>query len=215
MANLGSAHDPQNPDDLIQPGRVPVVQRPGNIFSISGCRTVHGEPGDVAELRRLGHDRGIRQREASTDAGRAMGRAPQGLQRTIRAPRLGEQQEGEVLVAAAKLQPRPAAVLGLRRVAPVQGVAGRLDVVAEALLALAERVDVVAGDVAREQQQRRERHQGGLAGLVRALELEAPVRIPDFGGVVLPEIHHPGPQRLPALRAGGHGETSGGGGISP
>ena len=69
----------------------------------------------------------------------------------------------------AELHPRPTAVLLLRRVAPVQGMVGRLHVVAEVLIALAERVDVVAGDVAGQQEQRCQRHKRGFSGLVGSL----------------------------------------------
>jgi hypothetical protein len=80
---------------------------------------------------------------------------------------------------------------------------GGLDVIAEALVVLAERVDVVAADLSCEEKQRRQRHECRLAGLVRSLQLHPAVGVPDLGAVVFPQVHHASAERLPAV--GAHG----------
>ena|SRR6516164_1415908 len=70
--------------------------------------------------------------------------APLHLQRTVCPARLGEQHQREEVCALAELQPGPAPVLLRARVAAVQRMVSRFDVVAEVLVARTERVDVVA-----------------------------------------------------------------------
>jgi hypothetical protein len=78
---------------------------------------------------------------------------------------------------------------------------GRFDVVAKVLVARAERVDVVAGGVTSQEEQRGQGHQRRLAGFVRALELYPAVGVPDLSGVVLPHVHHARALRLPPVGA--------------
>ncbi|HET6191654.1 MAG TPA: hypothetical protein VFE59_32180 [Trebonia sp.] len=209
VPDLRGAHHAEDADQLVQPGIVAAVERAGDGLAVGGAGRMHYESGHIPELRRFCDKSGGRQRQPRADSDLTVLGAPAHLERTVGPPRLGEKQEREEVGSVTELQPCPAAVLLLRRVAPVQGMVGRLHVIAEMLVALTQRVDVVAGDVAGQQEQRCQRHERRLARLVRALQLHPAVGVPDLCGVVLPQVHHACPLRLPTVGTGRLGQLAG------
>lgn len=165
MPDLRGADDAEDPVHLVQPRLIRVVQDTGGRLAVGGPGGMGREPRDFLEPRGIGDEAGRGQREARADAGLPAEGAPAHRHVRVGTASLGEEQQGEEvcfpigLGAPAEFKPGPAAVLLGVGVPPVQGVVGRLDVIAEALVVLAQRVDVVAGDLAREEEQGGQRHE--------------------------------------------------------
>ena len=218
LPQLRSPRDPQQlPDCLQLLGRT--AQEPGGHFGAVGGRA--GMPDKTLRGHFLrGHHAARGQQVAATPHPVPAGKgAPAQPHVGSRAASLREQERGEELVSglgtAPILDPQPPLVSGRGRLPPV-GIAPRgLDVVAERLPGTPQGVDVVRGDVSEPRDQRGQRHQGRLPGLIAARELHPAVGIPVLGDLKFPQVHHTGPQHLPAVGPGGAGKLTRNQGITP
>ena len=215
---LGRAGDLEHLPDRLQPLGVAAEQPGGDVLAVGGGAGVHHQPGQLKVLGR--RDQALwGQVDHLSDPGRSLDSAPRELHVRGGAARLREQQAREEaragLLQPSVLDPQPAPVRGRVLLPSVAVVAGGLDVVAEPLAGAAERVDVARGGVRQPRNQRGQRHQRGLAGLVAPGELSPAVGEPVLGGVEFPQVHDAGPQHAPAVGPRRSREAARGGRVHP